>query len=94
MTGIDLIAKERAEQLTKHNRTIAEDVRLNRHHELRRGAIALIAGEGEGSYKDLPSNWDVAACRKMILKSYKERLIIAAALLAAEIDRIQASDSD
>lgn len=36
-----------------------------------------------------PFGWDADICNKMINKSYEERLIIAGALLAAEIDRIQ-----
>lgn len=36
-----------------------------------------------------PENWDKAIFDKMISKPWKQRLIIAGALIAAEIDRIQ-----
>ena len=36
-----------------------------------------------------PSFWDVSIWKRMIAKPEKERMIISAALLAAEIDRIQ-----
>ena len=36
-----------------------------------------------------PEGWDKYRWRYMIQKPYKERLIIAGALIAAEIDRIQ-----
>ena len=34
-------------------------------------------------------NWDEDLWQKMCNKSYKDRLIIAGALIAAEIDRLQ-----
>jgi hypothetical protein len=37
--------------------------------------------------KDIPSNWDESQWLKMIQKPYRERLIISAALIAAELDR-------
>ncbi len=82
-TGINLIAKERQEQIEKHNRTIEKDVIENEDGELGYGAIALIGGIEE----DFP-DWDYEICKKMINKSYKDRLIIAGALIAAEIDRL------
>jgi hypothetical protein len=85
-TGIELIAEERAEQLTKHNRTIESDVEQNNNYELRRGAIALL----EDDRTKFSGFWNSQICEKMINKSYKERLIIAGAFIAAEIDRLQA----
>lgn len=85
-TGIELIAEERAEQLTKHNRTIERDVEQNNNYELRRGAIALL----EDDKTKFSWFWNSQICEKMISKSYKERLIIAGAFIAAEIDRLQA----
>lgn len=58
-TGIDLIKKEREEQILK---------RLS----------------------VMPSDWDDTISLKMCSKSYKERLIIAGALIAAELDRLTA----
>ena len=84
--GIDQIAKERSEQIKLHDRTIAKDVLENFNEELREGALALLTNN-----KDLfPGKWDAELCKKMIGKSYKERLVYAGAFIAAEIDRIQA----
>lgn len=84
--GIDLIAKERYEQITKHGRTIEHDVKYNRQSELYLGAMAIL----EKDLIQFPSNWDGAWCARAIQKSYKERLIIAGAFIAAELDLLQA----
>ena len=88
-TGIELIAEERLEQLTKHNRTIEKDVEQNNNYELRRGAIALL----EDDSNKFSGFWNKEICDKMANKSYKERLIIAGAFIAAELDRLQAAAS-
>lgn len=88
-TGIELIAEERAEQLGKHNRSIEQDVEQNNNYELRRGAVALL----EDDRTKFSGFWNSRICEKMINKSYKERLIIAGALIAAEIDRLNAEVS-
>ena len=87
MTGVELIAQERQEQIEKHGRTVESDAKENKGGELRKGAIALIDAHGQGKIEDLPLCWSDKICLKMIKKSYKERLIIAGALIAAEIDR-------
>ena len=92
-SGIDLITQERSEQIKKHDRQIAGDVNENSAGELRKGAIALIDGHGEGDISGLPLHWSDSICRNMIKKTYKERLIIAGALLAAEIDRLNFIES-
>lgn len=84
-SGIELIAIEREEHFTKHGRTISDDAMQNDNYELRRGAIALL----EDDILRFSGFWDKDICSKMINKSYKERLIIAGALICAEIDRIQ-----
>jgi len=83
-TGIELIAEERAEHFTKHGRTIQRDAFDNNSGELLMAANALIVGE----YGHFPSTWDDAVCRKMSDKPIIERLAIAGALIAAEIDRL------
>lgn len=88
-TGIELIAAERQEQIEKHGRTIESDVLQNPSGQLVIGAIALIRRVNRAFWKDMPARWDDVICKKMAKKSYKERLIIAGALIAAEIDRIQ-----
>jgi|GEM_PF-5559070 hypothetical protein len=85
MTGIELIAQERAEQIEKHGKTVEFDAKVNNHYQLRIVAKTLLEGK-----TCFPDNWDENLLRKMFCKTYKERLIIAGALIAAEIDRIQA----
>lgn len=92
-TGIQLIAIEREEQLKKHNRTVASDVELNSGYQLSTAAARLIVDDAGGYWSSglCPEGWSQSIWDKMTNKSYKERLIIAGALIAAEIDRINAS---
>ncbi len=94
-TGIELIAEERQEQIEKHGRTIASDVENNPKCELARVAGTLAWPEIEdihGVEESCPENWIGPLWDKMIEKPYKARLIIAGALIAAEIDRLQATE--
>lgn len=89
-SGIELIAEERQEQIEKHGRTLLKDISQNNNGQLIDGAIVLtkkIVG------LPFPKEWDYAICDKMYQKPLKERLIIAGALIAAEIDRLQAIES-
>lgn len=88
-TGIELIAEERREQPTKHGRTIKYDVENNKRQQLTDAATRLI----NGGCMPHPKDWSWDIWYKMISKARKERLIIAGALIAAEIDRIQYSKS-
>ena len=94
-TGIELISQERDEQILKHGRTTATDKLFNQEFQLCSGASCLLfspADEGVDLMKEflfMPKGWDERVWDKMVSKSYKERLIIAGALIAAEIDRIQ-----
>ena len=85
-TGIELIAIERQEQIEKHGRTIEYDRKFNSSGQLQQGALALI----HEHFGDFPAIWDDNLCSKMFAKPLKERLVIAGALIAAEIDRLQA----
>jgi len=87
-TGIELIAQERKEQIEKHGRTIFSDTDVNRSEQLRLGAIRLIVDSYDRECLN-PNDWNIKAWQKMAAKDYKERLIIAGALIAAEIDRLQ-----
>jgi hypothetical protein len=94
-TGIELITEERNEHLSKHGRTIEMDVKLNGKMELSFGAAILSCPDPSkfGSPENIfscPEGWNPSIWMKMIQKPYKERLVIAGSLLAAEIDRIQA----
>lgn len=97
-TGIELIAQERKEQIEKHGRTVERDVHENAPHvfevPLTKAASALTMEPltDHGKYFMKPSNWDQSIWDKMCAKPYKERLIIAGALIAAEIDRLNATE--
>ena len=91
--GIELILLERLEQIEKHGRTVERDRTVNEDQQLRIAAMKLlIKADGfddtEAERRTPPKGWDKAVWRKMITKGYKERMIMAAALLAAEVDRI------
>jgi len=89
-TGIELIADERAEQINKHGWDIDHDVEENKEGQLPTAAMWLIEG-GLTMRQRTPSEWDEITWQRMCDKSYKDRLIIAGALIAAEIDRLQNS---
>lgn len=94
-TGIELIAKERQEQIEKHGRTIADDVKYNYAGQLAMAAEFLMQpGEYQPAAKKAllyhcPSGWDETIWLKMCYKNEVDRKIIAGALMAAEIDRLQ-----
>ena len=85
-TGIELITEERKEQIEKHQRTVEFDIALNYDYQLQEAAIWLISGRNN---QRPPNGWDEKIWNYMLSKSLKERLIIAGALIAAEIDRLQ-----
>lgn len=93
ITGIALIAQERAEQVEKHGRTVITDARDNSSDQLSEAASILSAKEwGCSDVDDMveehcPNGWDKELWRKMLEKPHSQRLIIAGALIAAEIDR-------
>ncbi len=93
-TGIELIAEERQKQIDKYSFT-------GNHHkghpewydnlQLQFAATTLMMHEFEEvvDTKDcLPDGWDQEWFDKLNAKTRKERLIIAGALIAAELDRI------
>jgi len=94
-TGIELITQERQEQIERHGRSIERDVIENANEELNHAAATLLFNgtkmiDGTAVRLDTcPSPWEVPLWQKMASKPYKERLIIAGALIAAEIDRLQ-----
>jgi hypothetical protein len=94
-TGIELIAEERQEQIEKHGRSIESDIENNPNEQLSEAAGWLCYNEqGCADLDDViedhcPDGWDQALWTKMCRKPFEERLIIAGALIAAEIDRLQ-----
>lgn len=83
-SGDELIGEERMEQVFKHNYPIAKDIGRNGNGELIMMAEALI----HHKYAMAPDNWDRGKVDKMMGKTYHQRLVIAGALIAAEIDRL------
>lgn len=91
MKGIELITKERKEQIEKHGRTIESDIELNKAYQLTEAAAVLSTEMVRSSKKRfamMPDDWDDVISLKMCKKPRKERLIIAGALIAAELDKI------
>ena len=96
-TGIELIAEERREQIEKHGYTVLKDVAHNSNEQLSIAAGWLSYNEwGCAEMNDVihdhcPHGWSQELWAKMCNKPYKDRLILAGALIAAEIDRLQAN---
>lgn len=84
MTGIEKIAQERLEQKVKHNHTIKSDWEQYPDFELASLAEAVLAHDSRKAPDCFPSDM----IEKIIAKGYHDRLIIAGALIAAEIDRL------
>ncbi len=98
-SGVELIAIERQEQIEKHGRTINRDAHENQDMQLSFASSFLCTDYPMGCLEvediiegHIPKGWDKNIWKKMVNKTYKERLIIAGALIAAEIDRIQYDD--
>lgn len=95
-TGIELIAQERKEQIEKHGFDVSEDAQFYEQQELRRAAMYALTLDDLTHY---PSTWDHWFANKMMDKRRRmssnefdiERLKIAGALIAAEIDRLNES---
>lgn len=91
MTGIELIAKERLEQIEKHGRTVEADKKYTKN-QLLNAAIVIANHKMNLNPEEIdelcPVGWNLKIWRKMMAKDYKSRLVISGALLAAEIDRI------
>jgi len=91
-SGIELIATEREEQIIKHGYTVMQDVANNslptgpfKMLPLKIAVGNLIGVIGGVPY---PENWSEEIIEKMKSKTEIEKLIIAGALIAAEIDRL------
>lgn len=99
-TGIELITIERLEQIEKHGRNINYDVKINSDFQMIRAVAMLIFTEKDEGFDLMehelfvPNGWDKDIWNKMHSKSYKERLIIAGAFIAAELDRLQSINSN
>ena len=97
-TGIELIAAERQNQIDKHGFTgqhHADHPEWYDNFQLQYAATTLLMHEFEEvvDTKDhLPDGWDQDWFDKLNAKQRTERLIIAGALIAAELDRLNATE--
>jgi len=90
-TGTELIAEERQKQIDKYGFTgehHANHPEWYQDNQLVLAAKWLQNTEIRSVW--FPDNWDQEWFHRLTVKPYKERLIIAGALLAAEVDRLQA----
>jgi hypothetical protein len=101
-TGIELIEAERLEQIFKHGRTVDMDVALNGNKQLAIAAHRMLAwAEHDPTTEGVvfvqppaPEGWNPDIWAKMVLFiPYKKSLIIAGALIAAEIDRLNVQEA-
>ncbi len=87
LTGIELIATERKKQISRHKHTGKRDYENNKHNQLVRGAIALL-DRNSSLESSRPTGWQRELWDKLWSRGTKDRLIIAGALIAAELDRL------
>lgn len=88
-SGITLIAKERLEQFLIHGKTIEADINNYPNGELADVAHALTLPITNRI--DFPDAWRQSDFVNLsIRKSRKQRLILAGAIIAAELDRLNA----
>ncbi len=96
-TGAELIARERQDQIEKHGYSLEYDAETHPNYELCWAAASLLCVPDNKPIADIDfivttklKKFNKGVFFKTLFKrSYKERLVIAAALLAAEIDRVQ-----
>ena len=90
-TGIQLIQEERVDQMYKHGISVYDDFQNNNVGQLTYAAKLLISSEKLITmvYENPPKGWNKHIWKRLLDKSYKDRLVIAAALIAAELDRLQ-----
>lgn len=81
-TGQELIRIERVEQMVKHNKK--NDSQENPYGQLKDAAVYLLTGDPFF----YPGNWSQEWKEKFDKKNEIQKLIVAGALIAAEIDRL------
>lgn len=87
--GAYSIAVERDKQIKKHGFTAEHHVNHPEWYEnnqLKKATVSILFPET--IHAETPENWDQEWFTNLMNRSNKERLIIAGALIAAEIDRI------
>lgn len=87
-TGVELISEERQKQIDKHGFTAEHHVNHPEWYEadqLSRAAVSILM---PSKISLAPENWDMEWFRNLQGRERKERLVIAGALIAAELDRL------
>lgn len=89
-TGVELITEEREKQISKHGFTGEHHFNHPEWYEDNQliKAANLLALKNLSYNTWFPKNWDAKWFKNLCDRPYKERLIIAGALIAAEIDRL------
>jgi hypothetical protein len=80
--GVQLIGAERMEQIEKHGFNIANDADYNNEELLHAARYCL-----SPTVFDWPRFWNKSFKEKVDNKSYLQKLVVAGALIAAQIDR-------
>lgn len=94
-TGVELIMQERDKQIERYGFTAKHHVDNDEYyldHQIAEAVIGLLSPEVHGACPEkvgAPEGWDADWFTRMMLKTERERLIIAGALLSAELDRVQ-----
>jgi len=91
-TGVELIAEERLKQIEKHGFTgehHAEHPEWYEEGQMIEAACYLLSVNVVFVLEFTPLHWDAKWFKRLCDKPYKERLIIAGALISAEIDRLR-----
>lgn len=89
-TGVQLITEEREKQISKHVFTGEHHFNHPEWYNERQliQAATLLTLEDLRQNTWYPKNWDSDWFKNLCERDYKERLIIAGALISAEIDRL------
>lgn len=93
VSGVELIAKERKEQIEKHGFSIIDDAEYYEKMELVAAALFCIdqtigPGYGLKTYKEWPAGWDDKFKHKILAKDEIGQLQVAGAFIAARIDQL------
>lgn len=93
--GVKLIAEERQKQIDKHGFTAehhADHPDWYNNKQLTQAAVSLLLPDlvPHDLVTEIPTNWDAHWFSNLMNRDHEERLIIAGALIAAELDRLDA----
>ena len=91
MNGIELVTREREEQVLKHKFDVTHDL-IYQNEELVKAALYLLTGEEEFYPKSWAYKYYEKFRRKLQNMDKRETYTVAAALIIAEIDRINAQE--